>query len=125
MKINNTHKSRKNQRKVNIVKSKSKKGSPHSYIKHKASSISRGINNTSKNNLNIIKKTNLGTLCYNIDGKIKSNFYQKIQNFRLKNTRSNSINVNNNNNIKQKKYSCDINSNYSLLMNVRQGNKLL
>ena len=124
LKFSNTLKSKKNQRKINIVNSKNKKGSPHSHMKHKISSTSTNNNNTSKNNLNIIKKTNLGNLGYNNEGKIKSNFYQKIQKFRLKNTRSNSINVNINNNIRQKKFNSDINNNISSLMNVRQNNKL-
>jgi hypothetical protein len=123
-KFSNTFKSKKNQRKINFVKSKNKKGSPHSHIKNKLSSTSTNNNNTSKNYLNIIKKTNLGNLGYNNEGKIKSNFYHKIQKFRLKNTRSNSINVNINNNIRQKKFYSDINNNISSLMNVRQNNKL-
>lgn len=118
LKFSNTFKSKKNQRKINFVKSKNKKGSSHSHMKHKISS-------TSTNNNNIIKKTNLGNpIAYNNEGKIKSNFYQKIQKFRLKNTRSNSINVNINNNIRQKKFNSDINNNISSLMNMRQNNKL-
>ena len=125
LKFSNTFKSKKNQRKINYVKSKNKKGSPHPNIRQKISSTSTNNNNTSKNNLNIIKKTNLGNPGYNnYEGKIKSNFYQKIQKFRLKNTRSNSINVNINNNIRQKKFNSDINNNMSSLMNVRQNNKL-
>ena len=117
LKFSNTFKSKKNKRKINYVKSKNKKGSPHSHMKHKISS-------SNTNNNNIIKKTNLGNPIYNNEGKIKSNFYQKIQKFRLKNTRSNSINVNINNKIRQKKFNSDINNDISSLMNMRQNNKL-
>ena len=59
----------------------------------------------------------MGNPTYSHEAKIKTIF-------RLKMSRSNSINDNINNNIRQKEFNSVINNNISSLMNMRQNNKL-